>query len=237
MPTSCGREFSFCFYFAPQVPLLQEVPAKCLGIKLKTQLSISLRTLLHQISHLDLQALLLRGHNALCLQTWTDLLYLEDTLPPPPSSCHVLFPPPLISVSQGEVSLPPPPSALQSTAMQCNKALQEAHHDLLISKSTDLHSTSIPFLSPANPSLCGPRLFQNHLPCTFWGFCICFCSFLFKKTLHFKTASGITQNRNVPFQMLRHLRGHCVSGKNLTLREKRQENICATQGGGRTSQI
>ena len=59
---------------------------------------------------------------------------------------------------------------------------------------------AIPVLSPTNAALSGVLSFLEITYLTPSGiFSTCAFSFLFKKTLHFNTASGITQNSNVSF--------------------------------------
>lgn len=199
----------------------------------------------------------LQGHNVVFLHTWTHLLHLEDTLSPPHSSHHIISPPP-----------PPPVFSLQSFREKfvfhhcLQPCSQQGNATMTFKRPTMISESPNPHTLAPQPSLSCPRahsplwgscLFWNHLPCTFWGICICFCPFLFKKALHFNTASGMTQNRNVSFceilffkktnkgknccslQRLRHLRGSRVSGKNSPLRKKKQKYIRATWGRGRTS--
>lgn len=80
-----------------------------------------------------------------------------------------------------------------------------------------------PSLSPpsAAPLLWRAHLFWNHLTLSFWGFYICSC-FLFKKTLHIKRASGITQNRNVSFCVILYFKRQ-ISGRKAPVEVKMLE--------------
>ena len=150
------------------MPLPWEVPTECLGIQLKTWLSISSRALLHQMSCSDLQALLLQGHNALLLQTWTNLLYLEEYSVSTPLrwSPHLLPTSSHPSLSRRDFpSIAPFSLAISKVMQQCPSSRPSLNgHPCLV------------------PHKCGPLrglvFSRNYLPRTFWDF-FSTCAFSF----------------------------------------------------------